>query len=159
MTLVSFEPKDASSIITWFTSKTESLAWGGRVFGWPLSTQAVVERSLYDTVAFYVLKHGAIIIGFIEIQTLSQFEKRLCRVAIAPSAQRRGNGRNLIQLAINLIKTDKNITTISLAVFKSNQSAFNCYQSVGFKVVDREPAFKVFDGAQWPLYQMEYSLI
>ncbi|MFQ3231095.1 GNAT family N-acetyltransferase [Reinekea sp.] len=159
MKLIPFEPKDAAGLNNWFKTKDESLTWGGRIFGWPLSLKAIISRSNCSEAEFYVLTDQNQMVGFFEIQQISKTEQRLCRVVIAPYAQGRGFGKRLIELAIAQAKEKSNAQSISLAVFQANQVAFNCYQSLGFRVVEREPAFKVFEGVQWPLYQMELTLI
>jgi ribosomal protein S18 acetylase RimI-like enzyme len=159
MKLIPFEPKDAAVLINWFKTKNESLTWGGRIFGWPLSPKTIISRSICSEVEFYVLTEQDQMVGFIEIQQISKIERRLCRVVVAPQAQGRGFGKRLVELAIAQIRDATSAKTITLAVFQVNQIAFNCYQSLGFRVVEREPAYKVFEGVQWPLYQMELSLI
>lgn len=159
MKLVPFKPEDANQLISWFSDKEGALLWGGRVFGWPLTAQSINHRHLQADVSFYFLDHNSQNAGFIEILRVSDAEYRLCRVAISKAAGRgRGLGKQLIQAAIQHITETTDAKLVTLAVFKSNERAFRCYQSAGFKVTEKGPKLKVFDGVEWPLYQMELRL-
>ncbi|MBW3696034.1 N-acetyltransferase [Vibrio sp. T187] len=158
MQLVPFEDEHASIVKDWFESKQDALMWGGRVFGWPLLSKAIIERSLANEIEFFVLMNQDELVGFIEFQTTSTNELRFCRVAVAPSSRGKGVGKVLIRAAIEKAKTNSDITVVTLAVFKNNVSAKKCYESIGFEVFDREPKYKVFDGQVWPLYQMRRFL-
>ena len=159
MKFIKFNAEHAPTLVSWFRSKESSLLWGGRVFGWPLAVDAILERSNQPDLNFYVMADSSRMLGFIEIKQISATEARLCRVAIAPEAQGLGYGKQLVRLALERIRFNRNIETVSLAVFQSNVKALHCYRGLGFCIVDRDPKFKLFDGAKWPLHQMEISLI
>ncbi|MDN3648699.1 GNAT family N-acetyltransferase [Reinekea marina] len=159
MKFIEFHAEHALTLASWFRSKETTLLWGGRVFGWPLAIDAILERSNQPDLNFFVMEDSNKMLGFIEIKQISATEARLCRVAIAPEAQGLGYGKQLVRLALERIRFSRNIETVSLAVFQSNVKAFQCYRGLGFCIVDRDPKFKLFDGAKWPLYQMEVSLI
>ncbi|CCN82488.1 putative acetyltransferase [Vibrio nigripulchritudo SFn27] len=159
MEFIPFKPEHAETITTWFRTRDEFLAWGGRVFHWPLTAESICQRSKEENLKFYVLIDDEAPVGFIEINRVSATESRLCRVAVNPDIRGKGVGRKLVEFSMQQIRQDPAVEEVSLAVFHSNTSAKRCYDSVGFEVVDKAPYFKVFDGVEWPIYQMSYKFI
>ncbi|MEJ2765356.1 GNAT family N-acetyltransferase [Photobacterium sp. MCCC 1A19761] len=158
MELMRFQDEHASELVNWFQTKEESLMWGGRVFDWPLNQSSIIQRATEDNLQFFTLVEGTQVLGFIEFQRMSLTEVRLCRVAIHPAVRGKGLGRQLIQLSLLKIKALPHVTLVTLAVFQRNVVAKNCYESLGFQITDKAPHVKVFDGREWPVYQMELAL-
>jgi len=67
-------------------------------------------------------------------------------------------GKKLVQLSLNEIQQRRTYKTVTLGVFTENVSAYNCYKSLGFVAIDKEPKFKEFGGEKWPWVQMEIAL-
>ncbi|WP_394246635.1 GNAT family N-acetyltransferase [Vibrio profundi] len=155
MEIVEFTQEYARELVAWFSTQNESLMWGGRVFGWPLTESAVIARSLKPEVSFYMFTENEHMVGFIEFQRVSEKEMRFCRVAISPAMRGHGLGQAMVQLSIQQVKRISGVSFISLAVFQHNTVAKACYEKTGFQVVNREPSYKLFHGEKWPLYQME----
>ena len=158
MELVPFRQEHANTISQWFLTKEEFLAWGGRVFIWPLTAEAICQRSCETTLSFFVLIDNREVVGFIELNRISDDETRLCRIAVNPDARGQGIGKELVRFAIREIQQNHSAKHITLAVFHSNKSAKRCYESVGFKVVDKPPYYKTFDGVKWPIFQMVFDV-
>ncbi|WP_086984494.1 GNAT family N-acetyltransferase [Vibrio aphrogenes] len=155
MNLRKFVAQDTPEVISWFSTETESLYWGGWMFGWPLSEAKIVDRSALPEIEFFILSNGNDRLGFIELQHISESEIRLCRVAVNPEYRGRGFGRALISLSIEEVRKREQFSVVTLAVFADNVTAYNCYKSYGFVTVDKEPKFREFNGKKWPLIQME----
>ncbi|HBC3375468.1 TPA: GNAT family N-acetyltransferase [Vibrio parahaemolyticus] len=158
MYLRQFSEHDAPEISSWFSSREESLLWGGRVFSWPIETAEIINRSHQKEIEFLTLSNGSDVLGFIELQHVSPDEMRLCRVAVSPKFRGQGMGKALVSLSLEEIKKRKQYQVVTLAVFTKNETAHKCYKSLGFVVVDKGPKFKEFSGERWPLVQMETAL-
>ncbi|QUM89761.1 GNAT family N-acetyltransferase [Moritella sp. 36] len=158
MQLKRFSKEVASEIITWFPTQKQSLLWGGRVFGWPIEASEIIERSEHSNLEFYTLADGNDALGFIEQQKISETEMRLCRIVVSPYHRGKGLGKKLVQLSLNEIQQRRTYKTVTLGVFTENVSAYNCYKSLGFVAIDKEPKFKEFGGEKWPWVQMEIAL-
>jgi len=149
---------EASEISSWFSTREESLLWGGRVFSWPIDTDEIIKRSRQEHVEFFTLSSNHEVCGFIEFQHINAQEMRLCRVAVSPKYRRQGLGKLLVGFSLKEIRRRKQYQFVTLAVFTTNIIAHSCYRSLGFIVVDKEPKFKIFGGEHWPLIQMEIVL-
>ncbi|HHF3262348.1 TPA: GNAT family N-acetyltransferase [Vibrio diabolicus] len=158
MYLRQFREHDASEVSSWFLTREDSLLWGGRVFSWPIETEEIVRRSRQKEVDLFILSNGIDVLGFIELQQISSEEMRLCRVAVSPKFRGQGMGKTLVSLSLDEIKQRKQYQVVTLAVFTKNITAHNCYKTLGFVAVDKEPKFKEFGGERWPLVQMETAL-
>ncbi|EPI4958400.1 TPA: GNAT family N-acetyltransferase [Vibrio parahaemolyticus] len=158
MYLRPFVSDDATEVSSWFAVYSDSLLWGGRVFSWPIENAEILKRSQQKEIEFFTLTDGDDVVGFIELQHVSDTEMRLCRVAISPKYRGKGLGKTLIRLSLTEIQGRKQYQLVSLAVFTKNVAAYNCYLSLGFAAVDKEPKFKVFGDEKWPLVQMETVL-
>ncbi|EOV0053048.1 GNAT family N-acetyltransferase [Vibrio parahaemolyticus] len=153
-----FTKSDSNHVVSWFSTEQESLYWGGWMFGWPLSTTEMLKRNHLPEVEFFTLTDGKDCIGFIELQHMSITEIRLYRVAVSPGYRGQGLGRELITLSLTEIRDREQFKIATLAVFSENLTAYNCYKSLGFVAVDKEPKFREFHGQKWPLVQMETAL-
>ncbi|HAS8627264.1 TPA: N-acetyltransferase [Vibrio vulnificus] len=158
MYLRPFTEHDAPEISSWFSTREDSLLWGGRIFNWPIDTAEIVRRSCQKEIEFFTLSNGSDVLGFIELQQISSEEIRLCRVAVSPKFRGQGIGKALVGLSLEEIKQRKLYQVVTLAVFTKNITAHNCYKTLGFVAVDKEPKFKEFGGDKWPLVQMETAL-
>lgn len=153
-----FSEHEAPEIASWFSTREESLLWGGRVFSWPIETADIIKRSQQKEIEFFTLSNGSDVLGFIELQHVCSNEMRLCRVAVSPRFRGQGMGKALVSLSLEEIKKRKQYQVVTLAVFTKNKTAHSCYKSLGFVAVDKEPRFKEFSGERWPLVQMETVL-
>lgn len=158
MYLRSFQHSEATEISRWFKTREQSLLWGGRVFSWPIEPKEIVNRSLQNEIEFFILSDGVDVLGFIELNHVSNKEMRLCRVVVSPNHRGKGLGKVLVSLSLVEIKRRNQYKVATLAVFTKNVTAHNCYRSLGFVMVDKEPKFKEFSGEKWPLVQMETVL-
>ena len=158
MYLRQFKGNEAVEISSWFSTYKEAILWGGRVFSWPIAANEIIKRSLQQEIEFFTLSEGDEIFGFIELQHIGLTEMRLCRVAVSPKYRGQGLGKTLVRLSIAEIQQRNQYQIVSLAVFTQNITAHNCYRSLGFVAVDKEPKFKQVGGESWPLIQMEMAL-
>ena len=158
MYLKRFNMDVAYEICSWFPTQKELRLWGGVRFGWPIQVSEIITRSELPNIEFYTLVEGCEVLGFIELQKINETEMRLCRVAVSPHHRGQGLGKKLVQLSLNEIKQRGLYKTVTLAVFTENRAAYNCYRSLGFVAVEKEPKFKEFNGDKWPLVQMEIAL-
>lgn len=79
---------------------------------------------------------------------------RLGFIIIDKEIRGKGYGKKLIKEAIKYAKEKLDAKKVNLGVFKSNESAFECYKSVGFKVIDIEKDAYRFYEEQWDCIEM-----
>ncbi len=152
---------DADEIASWISSERELRLWASdRYDSYPLSSSLINDNyeECQKNMNFYPLTYvnGNEIIGHLIIRNpdydLKEF--RLGFIIINPKYRRYGYGRKMILDAIEYAKREFNAKRFSLGVFANNDSAFNCYKSVGFeKIKIDENAFQFYDES-WDCIEM-----
>ncbi|WP_428774361.1 GNAT family N-acetyltransferase [Vibrio sp.] len=158
MQLIPFEENNAPEIVSWFDSEHEAMMWGGRALGWPLTAQALCERTRRQDLRCYVLTHQQQLLGFIELKAISADEYRLCRVVVAKQSRGQGYGKTLVSNALDILRQQVKVKRVTLAVYQANPAALNCYLALGFYITDQGPKFKRYKGKNWWLHQMEIAM-
>ena len=77
-------------------------------------------------------------------------------VIVSPEVRGKGNGKKMIELAIDYSKKHFNADKITLGVFENNPNARLCYEALGFKPVS-ERTVKILDN-DWTCIDMELNL-
>lgn len=101
---------------------------------------------------------GGRIVGHIMLRYPSE-DKDVIRfgfVIIDDTLRGKGYGRKLLQLAIDYARGILHAKRITLGVFCDNHSAFKCYRSVGFTIIDNDSY--MIDGEEWRGYEMEHII-
>ncbi|MDE6851493.1 MAG: GNAT family N-acetyltransferase [Lachnospiraceae bacterium] len=75
-------------------------------------------------------------------------------VILDPVLRGQGNGKKMLQLAIDYAKNSLGASKITLGVFANNDSARYCYESVGFRTVGSTEIYKMPIG-DWECVEME----
>ena len=104
------------------------------------------------------LTEGNKIIGHLLIRALDKKEAiyRFGYIIISPSYRGKEYGKTLVLEAIRYSIENLSAKKITLNVFKENEVAFDCYKSVGFKVVDIGHDVYKFNDEKWTLIEMEF---
>ena len=159
MHLRKFTPSDAPIILSWIEDKTAFRKWSANRYpAYPPKPEDMLAQ--YDETVFpftAVDDNGKVVGHFI----FRFFEptKTILRVGfvIVDNSQRgKGLGKQMLQLAIQKAKEDFDVKKLSLGVFDNNPSAYNCYQSVGFKTV--KSRISIIDNEEWMAKEMEYQI-
>ena len=77
-------------------------------------------------------------------------------VIVDDSKRGKGYGKQLLRLAIDFAQRELSAQKITLGVFCDNQSAVECYKSVGFRITGNDSY--LIDGEKWKGYEMEIEL-
>ena len=97
---------------------------------------------------------GKEIVGHILLRHPSE-DKSVIRfgfVIVDDSRRGKGYGKQMLSLAIDYAQQELGAKRITLGVFCDNNSAVECYKSVGFRI-SRTDAY-VIDGEEWKGFEM-----
>ncbi|MBR1911818.1 MAG: GNAT family N-acetyltransferase [Treponema sp.] len=108
MTLRPYTPEDSKVICNWVQDEKQLFQWSAdRIGKWPLKGNELNEND-----------RSLVRFGF---------------VIVSPELRGKGNGRKMLELAIQYAKSQLHASRITLGVFANNPKARACYESVGFK--------------------------
>ena len=108
MTLRPYTPEDSKVICSWVQDEKQLFQWSADWIGkWPLEGNELNEND-----------RSLVRFGF---------------VIVSPELRGKGNGRKMLELAIQYAKSQLHASRITLGVFANNPKARACYESVGFK--------------------------
>ena len=108
MTLRPYTPEDSKVICNWVQDEKQLFQWSAdRIGKWPLEGNELNEND-----------RSLVRFGF---------------VIVSPELRGKGNGRKMLELAIQYAKSQLHASHITLGVIANNPKARACYESVGFK--------------------------
>ena len=139
MILRPFNINDAETILSWCNDEMMEQYEGDNMY--PLT--AVVEE---DVVGHILLRYP----------TEDKMLVRFGFVIVDDSKRGKGYGKQLLRLAIDFAQRELSAQKITLGVFCDNQSAVECYKSVGFRITGNDSY--LIDGEKWKGYEMEIEL-
>ncbi len=155
MTLRPFNINDASTILSWCKDKHAFRLWSAdRYKDFPAKPEEMVkqyEDNMYPLTAIV----GEKIVGHILLRFPSE-DKSVIRfgfVIVDDSKRGKGYGKQMLRLAIDYAQRELDAQKITLGVFCDNQSAVECYKSVGFRIIGAD-AYSI-DGKEWKGFEME----
>jgi ribosomal protein S18 acetylase RimI-like enzyme len=107
------------------------------------------------------VRRGFILLGFYEPDDLlpGGLAAHLLAIAVAPAHQRRGVGRSLLELAVDvarLTRRDRPVHELRLTVAETNAPALALFHQAGFEILD--PRHGAYDGGQRAM-RMRRSLL
>jgi RimJ/RimL family protein N-acetyltransferase len=159
MHLIPFTEQYHPLLVNWIPDEEFNLLCGGPLYTWLITIEEIASHQAQDEVASFLLTDDGNIVGFIELIREADNSCRLCRIIIAAEAARgRGDGKKLVELAIQYSQSTLGANNFNLAVFERNECAIHCYSSVGFQVTSREEKARQFQGQWWPFLRMEMAL-
>ncbi len=133
-TLRAATDEDVKELRRWFTDAAAVEIWGGPKFRFPFNAETFANDCYLDVMKSFSLTNSAgAMVAF------GQFYYRegrghLARLITKPDMRRQGYGARLIEKLISVIAAEGNATEVSLFVYRHNEAAFRCYQSLGFRV-------------------------
>ena len=124
--------ENAQLICQWSNALGESFQkqWMGPKISYPL-----IAQSLQKLEGIFSIFAGEEFVGIIQKIKLEDKNLHIGRFLIAPHKQGKGLGRKAFQYFLQEMFENKEIESISLTVFESNQRAQNLYQKEGFEIV------------------------
>ncbi len=156
MTLRPFNINDAATILSWCKDKHAFRLWSAdRYKDFPAKPEEMMRQ--YEGKNMHPLTAivDNIIIGHILLRYPSE-DKTVIRfgfVIVDDSKRGKGYGKQMLRLAIDYAQQELRAKHITLGVFCDNQSAVECYKSVGFRITGMDSY--LIDGEEWKGFEME----
>lgn len=162
MELKKYQKEDAAIICSWIKDEKSLYQWSAdRIGKFPLEDNdlnkeyaAMIKGNRF--IPFSAFDDGRLV-GHFCIRYPDEEDDSIVRFGfvIVDSALRGcGNGKKMLQLAIDYAKNVLHASKITLGVFTNNDSARYCYESVGFRPVGRTEIYKMPVG-EWECVEME----
>lgn len=153
---------DANQIVNWIKNERELRLWGAdRYDKYPLLATDINKN--YDKCknegGFYpmTLVENEKVIGHLILRNPIIDNKNIVRlgfIIIDNELRGKGYGKKLINKAIEYAKKELNAKEINLGVYDNNTSAFKCYQSLGFKIINEQKETYYFYNEKWNCVEM-----
>ena len=155
MKLRPFNPKDAVKILNWCKDKHTFRLWSAdRYEDFPARPKEMMKQYEGDNMYPLTAVAGEEIVGHILLRHPSE-DKSVIRfgfVIVDDSKRGKGYGKQMLSLAIDYAQQELGAKRITLGVFCDNNSAVECYKSVGFRISGTDAY--VIDGEEWKGYEM-----
>ena len=141
MTLRPYKQEDSKIICSWVKDEKQLFQWSAdRIGKWPLKGDELNEQ-YKDTnpdnfIPLVAVDENGAPAGHLFIRRPDESDRSLVRfgfVILSPELRSKGNGRKMLELAIQYAKSQLHASRITLGVFANNPKARACYESVGFK--------------------------
>lgn len=158
MELRTFKKEDHELLIGWIDSAKLNYQWGGSSFQFPLDSVQIDQHCSQPEVFPFIFTVSGLSAGYVELFKVSESHFRICRVLISNNFRGQGISKLMLGQLIELAEEKYGARSLSLAVFKRNIVAKNCYESLGFKVASVENGTCFFEGELWGLLHMEKRL-
>ena len=164
MTLRPYEAADSKEICSWVKDEKQLFQWSAdRIGKWPLEGEELNKeykdtnpRNLIPLVALDENNNPA---GHFFIRYPDETDRTQIRfgfVIVSPELRGKGNGRKMLELAIQYAKSQLHASRITLGVFVNNPKARACYESIGFKEYNTRTVNIL--GSDWECVDMELSI-
>lgn len=162
MKLKKYQKEDSAIICNWIRDEKSLYQWSAdRIGKFPVTDNALNENYAPMIgndrfIPFCAYDDEDHLVGHLYIRYPDEKDDSIVRfgfVIIDPDLRGQGNGRKMLQLAIEYAKNVLCASKITLGVFANNDPARYCYQSVGFQPVGSE-IYKMSIG-EWECIEME----
>ena len=110
-----------------------------RCFSMPWSEQAIRSEIDNPLALWLVAVDNGAVIGYIGSQSVMG-EADMMNLAVTPNYRKNGVGKRLVTALIDRLK-ENDVTSLTLEVRDSNQSAISLYNKEGFLLVGRRPGY------------------
>ena len=163
MKLRKYQKEDSEIICSWIRDEKSLYQWSANRIGkFPIKGNDLNEdyKNMIKSNKFIPL--SAIddkdnLVGHLYIRYPYEKDDSVVRfgfVIVNPVLRGQGNGKKMLNLAIDYAKNILCASKITLGVFTNNDSAKYCYESVGFKPVGENEIYKMPIG-EWECTEME----
>lgn len=164
MKLRKYEKEDSKIICSWVKDSKTLFQWSAdRIGKFPLQGDELNEnyrdRNPETFTPMTAVDDNNNPVGHLFILIPDENEKSTVRfgfVIVSPEVRGKGNGKKMLELAIDYSKKHFNADKITLGVFENNPNAIHCYEALGFKPVS-ERTVKILDD-DWACIDMELNL-
>ena len=166
MKLRDYKSEDSKIICSWVKDEKTLFQWSAdRIGKFPLLGNELNENYAGRNISkdFFpltavdennnVIGHLFVLIPNPEITNIVRFGF----VIISPEMRGSGNGKRMLELAIEYAKINLKATKVTLGVFENNPKAQKCYESLGFKPVSKRNVNIL--NTDWVCIDMELNLV
>lgn len=164
MQLRPYKKSDAETIVAWIKDEVLFRQWcADRYEHYPIT--AADMNMQYDMCAdagFFcpmTAYDDSGIVGHLIMRYIDE-DKKILRfgfIIVDDTKRGMGYGRELLRLALQYASEHLHASKATLGVFENNESAYRCYQSVGFRdVAQAEPEYYHVLDEEWKCLEMEY---
>ena len=166
MKLRDYKPEDSKIICSWVKDEKTLFQWSAdRIGKFPLLgnelNENYAERNiLKDFFPLTAIDESDNVIGHLFVLIPNPEIKNIVRfgfVIISPEIRGAGNGKKMLELAIEYAKINLKATKVTLGVFENNPKAQKCYESVGFVPVSKRNVNIL--NTDWACIDMELNLV
>lgn len=167
MELRKYQKEDSAIICSWIKDENSLYQWSAdRIGKFPLADYDLDENyapMIKDNrfIPLSAFDERGNLAGHLLIRYPDENDDSIVRfgfIIINPVLRGHGNGKKMLQLAIQYVKNTLHASKITLGVFANNDRARACYESVGFRSVGKTEAYKMPVG-EWECVEMEYSIV
>ena len=165
MELKRYQKEDSAIICSWIKDEKSLYQWSANRIGkFPLAANDLNDdyapmMKSNKFIPFSAIDEKGNLVGHLYIRYPNEEDEHIVRfgfVILDPALRGCGNGKKMLQLAIDYAKNVLCAAKITLGVFANNEQARYCYESVGFKPVGSE-IYKMPVG-EWECIEMELAL-
>lgn len=163
MKLRKYQKEDSAIICSWIKDEKSLYQWSAdRIGKFPLADDDL-DKNYEPTISnnkfipLTAIDEDGVVVGHLFIRYPNQEDNSVVRfgyVIVNPSIRGKGNGKRMLQLAIEYAKEELGASRVTLGVFANNDSARYCYEAVGFRRVGRIDTYKMPIG-EWECIEME----
>jgi ribosomal protein S18 acetylase RimI-like enzyme len=123
-------------LMTWFVDEAAVKVWGGPRFGYPFSKASFLRDCHWRKMPSFSLRDpDGDFVAFGQIyERLGRIN--LARLVVSPALRGQGVGKRLIGGLLAAGREIYDSSGFSLFVYRDNQPALRCYQSMGFEIAD-----------------------
>ena len=166
MKLRDYKSEDSKIICSWVKDEKTLFQWSAdRIGKFPLLGNELNESYAQANISIDFFPLTAIdennnLIGHLFIRIPDSEKKEIVRfgfVIISPEKRGAGNGKKMLELAIEYAKINLKATKVTLGVFENNPKAQKCYESLGFVPVSKRNVNIL--NTDWACIDMELNLV
>lgn len=163
MELKKYQKEDSAIVCSWIQDEKTLYQWSAdRIGKFPLAADDLNKEyaPMIKSNRFIPLSafdDNGKLVGHLRIRYPNEEDDSVVRfgfVIVDPDLRGYGNGKKMLQLAIDYAKNVLAASKITLGVFSNNDRARYCYESVGFQPVGRPEIYKMAIG-EWECIEME----
>ena len=166
MELKKYHKKDSAVICSWIKDEKSLYQWSAdRIGKFPLANDDLNKHyapmiKSNKFIPLCAFDEQGNLVGHLFIRYPDAADDSIVRfgfVIVDPAVRGHGNGKRMMQLAIDYAKNILCVSKITLGVFSNNDSARYCYESVGFRSVGKTEFYKMPIG-EWECIEMEFVI-
>lgn len=167
MELRKYKKEDSAKICSWIKDEKSLYQWSANRIGkFPITDNDLNKEyasMMKDDrfIPFSAVDDKGNLVGHLFIRYPDEKDESIVRfgfVIVDPLLRGCGNGKKMLQLAINYAKNILHASKITLGVFANNENARYCYEAAGFQPVGKTEIYKMPVG-EWECIEMEFVIV